>query len=151
MEERQKQLVEEKKMPKAETAGSAVGNILPTSLTAATHDAHPPLRIQDSDRTEYVPPIKILRRQPDQQSSTEQACTPTNNTSKSTTKSLAEREAEYASARARILGSVYPSPEDSSTSARRVVVMKGSEPMTETMLKRQPKGPDGTCGFQQLS
>ena len=46
-----------RKVPKAEAAGSAVGNILPTSLTAATHDAHPPLRIQDSDRTEYVPPV----------------------------------------------------------------------------------------------
>lgn len=134
-----------RKAPKVESAGSVAGNLFPSSLTAATHDLHPPLRIQDSDRTEYVPPvsivlcvwvcvfvvcmcgvcdqiiptitkvcanmiitllpphflptpkIKILRRQPDQQSSTEQA-TPTN-TSKSTTKSLAEREAEYASAR----------------------------------------------------
>lgn len=151
MEERQKQLIEEKKVLKTEPTGGSAGNALPSSLTAATHDLHPPLRMQDSDRTEYVPPIKILRRQPDQQSSAEQAATPTTATaSKVTTKSLAEREAEYASARARILGSVYPTPEDNGTSTKKVVA-KGNEQMAETSLRRQPKGPDGTCGFQHLS
>ncbi|XP_066528738.1 SUZ RNA-binding domain-containing-like [Hoplias malabaricus] len=64
-------------------------------------------------------------------------------------KSLAQREAEYAEARRRILGSAEePSQEQSDTdrSARALLVPESQRPNNHII--RQPLGPDGTTGFR---
>lgn len=63
----------------------------------------PRLKIQDSERTQYVAPVKILKRQ---EAGSPQALSSPNPPSEESKKykTLAEREAAYASARARILG-----------------------------------------------
>ncbi|KAJ3104197.1 hypothetical protein HDU97_009452 [Phlyctochytrium planicorne] len=89
----------------------------------------------NSNRTEYVPQIKIMRRDQKfsssnaQNSSSASSSTPSPTTSSkslsgrpaspgmsnSTTKSLAERDAEYRAARMRILGKEEPEPDESSS------------------------------------
>ncbi|KAJ8258844.1 hypothetical protein COCON_G00178560 [Conger conger] len=69
-------------------------------------------------------------------------------------KSLAQREAEYAEARRRILGSASPedSPQDRPNTDRsvRVSAPQPSEDLrTNNRAIRQPAGPDGTQGFHQ--
>ncbi|CAL8400759.1 unnamed protein product [Boreogadus saida] len=72
-------------------------------------------------------------------------------------KSLAQREAEYAEARKRILGSASPeeSPQEKSNTDRSGRVT-GTSPSAEPRSNnnnnntvRQPAGPDGTQGFRQ--
>ncbi|XP_064156776.1 SUZ domain-containing protein 1-like isoform X1 [Anguilla rostrata] len=69
-------------------------------------------------------------------------------------KSLAQREAEYAEARRRILGSATPddSPQDR-PNADRPARVSGPPPSEESRstnhVVRQPAGPDGTQGFRQ--
>ncbi|XP_061583105.1 SUZ domain-containing protein 1-like [Cololabis saira] len=68
-------------------------------------------------------------------------------------KSLAQREAEYAEARRRILGSASSeeTPQDNS-SQDRAARMSVQQPMETLRLNnqviRQPNGPDGTSGFR---
>ncbi|XP_074525576.1 SUZ RNA-binding domain-containing-like [Halichoeres trimaculatus] len=68
-------------------------------------------------------------------------------------KSLAQREAEYAEARRRILGSASSdeTPQDNS-SQDRPVRMSGQQPSEQVRpnnhVIRQPTGPDGTTGFR---
>lgn len=68
------------------------------------------------------------------------------------TKTLAQREAEYAEARRRILGSASSddSPQDSSCQDRPARLnIQQSEPVRQTShIIRQPTGPDGTTGFR---
>ncbi|XP_061113641.1 SUZ domain-containing protein 1 [Conger conger] len=69
-------------------------------------------------------------------------------------KSLAQREAEYAEARRRILGSASPedSPQDRPNTDRptRVSGPQASEDSrSNNHVIRQPAGPDGTQGFRQ--
>ncbi|KAL3058628.1 SUZ domain-containing protein 1-like [Trematomus bernacchii] len=68
-------------------------------------------------------------------------------------KSLAQREAEYAEARRRILGSASSGdvPQDNPSQDRpsRMSVQQPSEPICpNTHVIRQPTGPDGTSGFR---
>ncbi|KAK5933972.1 hypothetical protein CgunFtcFv8_014410 [Champsocephalus gunnari] len=68
-------------------------------------------------------------------------------------KSLAQREAEYAEARRRILGSASSDdvPQDNPSQDRpsRMSVQQPSEPIRpNTHVVRQPTGPDGTSGFR---
>ncbi|KAG7323601.1 hypothetical protein KOW79_013303 [Hemibagrus wyckioides] len=67
-------------------------------------------------------------------------------------KSLAQREAEYAEARKRILGSADDTPQERPTSERSP--RAGSHTPSEDTrsnnhVVRQPAGPDGTQGFRQ--
>ncbi|KAF0036712.1 SUZ domain-containing protein 1 isoform X2 [Scophthalmus maximus] len=67
-------------------------------------------------------------------------------------KSLAQREAEYAEARKRILGSACPeeTPQDKPNTDRRNNSTSPSEDARSTNhTVRQPAGPDGTHGFRQ--
>ncbi|KAF7657284.1 hypothetical protein LDENG_00029050 [Lucifuga dentata] len=70
-------------------------------------------------------------------------------------KSLAQREAEYAEARKRILGSACPeeAPQDKPSTDSRSGRMNSTLPSEETRSNnhtvRQPAGPDGTQGFRQ--
>uniref|UniRef100_A0A3B3ZSL2 SUZ RNA-binding domain-containing n=1 Tax=Periophthalmus magnuspinnatus TaxID=409849 RepID=A0A3B3ZSL2_9GOBI len=102
--------------------------------------------IQDESQPSAPPPqIRILKR-------------PTNNgtigsplnQSRPTpqVKSLAQREAEYAEARKRILGSACPEdPPQDKASTDRPTILKDSRSNNHTV--RQPVGPDGTQGFRQ--
>ncbi|XP_039972328.1 SUZ domain-containing protein 1-like isoform X2 [Xiphias gladius] len=66
-------------------------------------------------------------------------------------KSLAQREAEYAEARRRILGSASSdeTPQDNPCQDRTIRVNQPSEPVRpNNHVIRQPTGPDGTTGFR---
>ncbi|KAK6472384.1 SUZ domain-containing protein 1-like [Huso huso] len=70
-------------------------------------------------------------------------------------KTLAQREAEYAEARRRILGSASPEeePEKPIPTTDRYLPVRVSAPLEEARppnnVIRQPTGPDGTQGFRQ--
>ncbi|XP_056129653.1 SUZ domain-containing protein 1 isoform X2 [Lampris incognitus] len=69
-------------------------------------------------------------------------------------KSLAQREAEYAEARKRILGSASPeeSPQDKPTTdrpGRNNSTLPFEETRSNNHTVRQPAGPDGSQGFRQ--
>ncbi|KAK7884762.1 hypothetical protein WMY93_027885 [Mugilogobius chulae] len=109
--------------------------------------------IQDESQPAAPPPqIRILKR-------------PTNNgmigspmnQSRPTpqVKSLAQREAEYAEARKRILGSACPedTPQDKASTDRKSGRNNNStlpeDSRSNNHTLRQPVGPDGTQGFRQ--
>ncbi|XP_028394160.1 SUZ domain-containing protein 1-like [Dendronephthya gigantea] len=95
----------------------------------------------DSNRTKYNPQVRILRRDPGdaaQMSSSSQS-----DTNKKVHKTLAQREKEYADARARILGDTAEYDEEETCPPTKI---KTEEKLPENII-RQPKGPDGTCGF----
>ncbi|XP_055016761.1 SUZ domain-containing protein 1-like isoform X2 [Boleophthalmus pectinirostris] len=106
--------------------------------------------IQDDSLPAAPPPqIRILKR-------------PTNNGTSSSsasfsrpqqTKTLAQREAEYAEARRRILGSASSeeTPQDNSSQdrpARLNVQQQSEQTRPNNNIIRQPTGPDGTTGFR---
>ncbi|XP_069775000.1 SUZ RNA-binding domain-containing isoform X2 [Narcine bancroftii] len=64
-------------------------------------------------------------------------------------KSLAQREAEYAEARKRILGSASPEEEDKANPDRPTRITQLEENRQQSSIIRQPLGPDGTQGFKQ--
>uniref|UniRef100_A0A3B3ZI36 SUZ RNA-binding domain-containing n=1 Tax=Periophthalmus magnuspinnatus TaxID=409849 RepID=A0A3B3ZI36_9GOBI len=114
--------------------------VLPT-ITSRSSPMRTAIVIQDDSLPAAPPPqIRILKR-------------PTNNGTASSsasssrpqqTKTLAQREAEYAEARRRILGSA--SSEEMPT---RLNVQQPSEPARpNNYIIRQPTGPDGTTGFR---
>uniref|UniRef100_UPI00398EAA74 SUZ RNA-binding domain-containing n=1 Tax=Pristiophorus japonicus TaxID=55135 RepID=UPI00398EAA74 len=106
-----------------------------------------PIVIQDDlHPTPCTPQIRILKR-------------PTSNGVVSTphsatrpppqVKSLAQREAEYAEARKRILGSASPEEEDKTNPDRPTRITQLEETRQQSSVIRQPLGPDGTQGFKQ--
>ncbi|KAK0142750.1 SUZ domain-containing protein 1 [Merluccius polli] len=108
--------------------------------------------IQDDSLPAAPPPqIRILKRP-----STNGSLGSPLNQSRPTpqVKSLAQREAEYAEARKRILGSASPeeSPQEKPNTDRPGRV-NSTSPSAETRSNnnavRQPAGPDGTQGFRQ--
>ncbi|XP_005996356.1 SUZ domain-containing protein 1 isoform X2 [Latimeria chalumnae] len=65
-------------------------------------------------------------------------------------KSLAQREAEYAEARKRILGSASPEEEqEKPVTDRPARVAQSEDARQPNNVIRQPLGPDGTQGFKQ--
>ena len=107
--------------------------------------------------TQYQPPepkMKILKRpqsSPSNLSSQGGSGGPNqpNGGKSKTTKSLKEREEEYAQARLRILGSaVNPDEEEEEVgkSEENIVIQKVNADNGKT---RDPKGPDGSKGFQK--
>ncbi|KAJ8395146.1 hypothetical protein AAFF_G00036020 [Aldrovandia affinis] len=108
--------------------------------------------IQDDSLPAAPPPqIRILKR-PSSNGSLGSPVAP--NRPLPQVKSLAQREAEYAEARRRILGSATPedAPQDRPNTERPVRV-GGSPPSEESRSNnhviREPAGPDGTQGFSQ--
>nr|XP_022342135.1 SUZ domain-containing protein 1-like [Crassostrea virginica]XP_022342136.1 SUZ domain-containing protein 1-like [Crassostrea virginica] len=110
--------------------------------------------VEDGNRTQYTPQVRILKRKSDAQSATAQGTRSSNKP----TKTLEQREAEYAEARRRILGST------SSTEVKEEEIITNNRPprlmqMDEARqnlnnncsvaILRQPRGPDGTDGFDQ--
>lgn len=108
--------------------------------------------IQDESLPAAPPPqIRILKRP----SSNGTLGSPTTqNRPTPQVKSLAQREAEYAEARKRILGSASPeeSPQDKPTTerpGRNNSALPSEDTRSNNHAVRQPAGPDGTQGFRQ--
>ncbi|XP_076022403.1 SUZ RNA-binding domain-containing [Genypterus blacodes] len=108
--------------------------------------------IQDDTSPAAPPPqIRILKRP----STNGSSGSPLNqNRPTPQVKSLAQREAEYAEARKRILGSACPeeAPQDkpsSDRSGRLNSTLPSEETRSNNHTVRQPAGPDGTPGFRQ--
>ncbi|XP_054159337.1 SUZ domain-containing protein 1-like [Oppia nitens] len=127
------------------------------------------ITLEDNTRTQYVPPVRILKR-PDTR-----FCDPNNkslnkltNGNKSTnSKTYEEREADYAKARLRILGSASAPEEDTNltqNSSLAAIAMNNrlspessstkldlnkhlNETTNNVPIIRLPLGPDGTKGF----
>ncbi|XP_063798164.1 SUZ domain-containing protein 1 isoform X2 [Pseudophryne corroboree] len=64
-------------------------------------------------------------------------------------KSLAQREAEYAEARKRILGSASPEEELEKPIVERLARGQPEDSRTPNNVIRQPLGPDGSQGFKE--
>ncbi|XP_040913854.1 SUZ domain-containing protein 1 [Toxotes jaculatrix] len=97
------------------------------------------------------PPIRILKRP----ASNGSLGSPLNqNRPTPQVKSLAQREAEYAEARKRILGSACPeeTPQDKPNTdrpGRNNSTLPSEDTRSNNHTVRQPAGPDGTQGFRQ--
>ncbi|XP_012681602.1 SUZ domain-containing protein 1 isoform X2 [Clupea harengus] len=107
--------------------------------------------IQDDSLPAAPPPqIRILKR-PSSNGSLGSPVTQTRPTQQP--KSLAQREAEYAEARKRILGSATPddTPQERPNSDRspRINTTPSDDIRSNNHVVRQPAGPDGTQGFRQ--
>ncbi|XP_053378845.1 SUZ domain-containing protein 1-like [Mercenaria mercenaria] len=112
---------------------------------------------EEGSRTQYTPQVRILKR------STDNAQSAKNNKSKvqvQPQKTLQQREAEYKEARLRILGEDYSGAvaENCNNSAtvpetRPVKLIKQTEELklepNKVQLLREPRGPNGTPGFDQ--
>ncbi|XP_056398318.1 SUZ domain-containing protein 1 isoform X2 [Hyla sarda] len=108
-----------------------------------------PVVIQDDSLPGFPPPqIRILKRP------TSNGLSSNPNASSRPTvpvKSLAQREAEYAEARKRILGSASPEEEPEKPIADRPTRINQSEDTRPSnSVIRQPLGPDGSQGFKQI-
>ncbi|XP_022070980.1 SUZ domain-containing protein 1 [Acanthochromis polyacanthus] len=108
--------------------------------------------IQDDSLPAAPPPqIRILKRP----ASNGSLGTPLNqNRPTPQVKSLAQREAEYAEARKRILGSACPEeiPQDKPNTdrpGRNNSTLPSEDTRSNNHTVRQPAGPDGTQGFRQ--
>lgn len=89
---------------------------------------------EDSQRTAYQPQLRILKRQTGSETQTSGNSTDANAKNKS--KTLAEREAEYAEARLRILGSATSEDPDE---------VNRDEPNPPVLMRKSPsKSPDAT-------
>ncbi|XP_074626482.1 SUZ RNA-binding domain-containing-like [Acropora palmata] len=101
---------------------------------------------EDSTRTQYKPQLRILKR-PDSGGSN-QSSTQDNTKSKPVHKTLAEREAQYAEARARILGTcVEESTDSEKTEMQKVIQVEQRVPENVIRLPRGPNDSDSK-GFQ---
>ncbi|KAG0433185.1 hypothetical protein HPB47_020161 [Ixodes persulcatus] len=118
--------------------------------------AMPRVLLEDSVRTQYAPTVKILKRPPDANragGSPNGAGGAEKSPSRQPVKTLQQREAEYAEARLRILGSAR-SEDDAQkekSGSTSVVNQVAGAPLPPTdHVVRQPRGPDqGSNGFQQ--
>lgn len=134
----------------------------------------PQITLEDNTRTQYVPQVRILKRQErDDKSVSNDRKSLNSSKSQSNSKTYEEREAEYAKARLRILGSasapeetpVSPlsgtsssvgtntsnalSPENRSTKLRSLQNSSTNETPNNVPIIRLPLGPDGTKGFKR--
>lgn len=115
----------------------------------------------DIARTPYMPPepqVKILKR-PSASTKQDNGMSVVNGerSSKQPVKTLQQREAEYAEARLRILGSAKSEEEIAEERLAKMGISQPSEiairgiqiamPQEISSIVRQPYGPDGTSGF----
>ncbi|XP_071781991.1 SUZ RNA-binding domain-containing-like [Centroberyx gerrardi] len=123
-----------------------------SSLSSGGSPMRTAIVIQDDSQPAAPPPqIRILKRP----SNNGTAGNPASSSRPSQQmKSLAQREAEYAEARKRILGSATSddTPQDKPCQDRQIRVsaqQQPSEPVRpNNHVLRQPTGPDGTSGFR---
>lgn len=116
------------------------------SLTSRSSPIRTAIVIQDDSLPAAPPPqIRILKRptKNDTTSSSASSARPQQ------TKTLAQREAEYAEARRRILGSASSDDAPQDDRPGRLNVQQQSESVRpNNHIIRQPTGPDGTTGFR---
>ncbi|KAM4651969.1 SUZ RNA-binding domain-containing [Discoglossus pictus] len=107
-----------------------------------------PVVIQDDSLPAGPPPqIRILKRPTSNGLSSNAHAS---NRPAAPVKSLAQREAEYAEARKRILGSASPEEEQEKPVADRPArINQSDENRQPNNVIRQPLGPDGSQGFKQ--
>ncbi|XP_035487120.1 SUZ domain-containing protein 1 [Scophthalmus maximus] len=121
-----------------------------SSLCSGGSPVQTAIVIQDDSLPAAPPPqIRILKRP----SNNGSAGNPASSSRPSQMKSLAQREAEYAEARKRILGSASSdeTPQDNLCHDRpaRTSAQQPPEPVRQhNHAIRQPTGPDGTSGFR---
>uniref|UniRef100_A0A8C2XQ86 SUZ RNA-binding domain-containing n=1 Tax=Cyclopterus lumpus TaxID=8103 RepID=A0A8C2XQ86_CYCLU len=125
-------------------------------LRSSHNSSRSPLKttmvIQDDSLPAAPPPqIRILKR-PTSNGSLGSPSNPNRPTQQ--VKSLAQREAEYAEARKRILGSACPdeTPQDkpnTDRAGRNNSTLPSEDTRSNNHTVRQPDGPDGTHGFRQ--
>lgn len=105
---------------------------------------------ENQDRTQYQPQVRILKRQSDPGADTKTQLDTSKANANKHTKTLEQREKEYAEARLRILGSASggfdtePST-DNRLSPRFTQHQNSNNNALEVV--RQPHGPDGSSGF----
>lgn len=120
------------------------------SLSSRSSPIRTAIVIQDDSLPAAPPPqIRILKRP----TNNDTTCSSASSARPQQTKTLAQREAEYAEARRRILGSASSddTSQDSSCHDRpaRLNVQQQSEYVQpNNHIIRQPTGPDGTTGFR---
>ncbi|XP_035216299.1 SUZ domain-containing protein 1-like isoform X1 [Stegodyphus dumicola] len=109
---------------------------------------YPQMQLEDSSRTPYIPQVKILKRPNDAKTI---GVISDKSPSRQPVKTLKQREAEYAEARLRILGSAHSEEEEQNVSSLNPVSLALSERKIngEVIVMRMPRGPDGTKGFLQ--
>lgn len=121
------------------------------SISSGSSPIRTAMVIQDESQPAAPPPqIRILKRP---SSNGSLGSTSSSNRPTQQPKSLAQREAEYAEARRRILGSASSeeTPQDKPSQDRPVRVSAQPQPepvRPNNHLIRQPTGPDGTTGFR---
>lgn len=136
MEEREKQVRE-----KDEKVSSGSSKLKETKTNS------PVLMQEDTNRTHYRPQLRILKR-PDSGGSN-LSKTQENSKEKPVHKTLAERQAQYAEARARILGSATADESNDSEKNETPKVIHVEQKLPENVI-RLPRGPneDGSKGFE---
>ncbi|KAH8019535.1 hypothetical protein MRX96_019543 [Rhipicephalus microplus] len=112
----------------------------------------PRVLLEDSVRTQYTPAVKILKRPPDASRSggSVNGTGPEKSSIRQPVKSLQQREAEYAEARLRILGSARSEDDGQKNKSSGVSVLSRVVTDRQQVPIRQFRGPDqGSNGFQQ--
>lgn len=114
--------------------------------------AMPRVLLEDSVRTPYAPAVKILKRPPDANRSggSLNGTGSEKSPNRQPVKSLQQREAEYAEARLRILGSARSEDDNQKEKSASVSVLNHMVNDPHQIPIRQPRGPDqNSNGFQQ--
>ncbi|GIX68825.1 SUZ domain-containing protein 1 [Caerostris darwini] len=106
---------------------------------------YPQMKLEDNSRTPYMPQVKILKRPNDAKTVVVSEKSP----SRHPAKTLKQREAEYAEARLRILGSAHSEEEQSASNSNPLLASSEKKNEAEVIVVRLPRGPDGTNGFVQ--
>lgn len=174
------------KRPTTVTTTTSLPSVLSTTVPSSNSSAYhsnemtnsitPQIQLEDNTRTQYVAPVRILKRPTTNRNGPNTSLAKSNNSSaesiarsQASTKSYEEREAEYAKARLRILGSASPQEETSSTDVSSIggnssqqiedpsksngilsAVSSTKLPEVahnEVPVIRQPQGPNGSRGF----
>ena len=153
-----------KRPTKVEQTASAVVDF--TRSEVETNQCHssicPQITLEDNTRTQYVPQVRILKRPNANKDSATNDRSLSGNRSQTNNKTLEEREAEYARARLRIMGSASAPEESNQNSSSRSSPQTTSSsnsspkwsPLTNNSesnvpILRLPVGPDGTRGFNR--
>ncbi|KAI8500509.1 PREDICTED: SUZ domain-containing protein 1-like [Branchiostoma belcheri] len=108
--------------------------------------AAPRVLEEDTQRTQYQPQLKILKRPTNSSDAT--SPNSTDSKPKAKHKTLAQREAEYAEARLRILGATSAEQTQEERPAHLVQQLEELKVEDGVSVVRQPRGPDGSAGFQ---
>ncbi|OWF46690.1 SUZ domain-containing protein 1-like isoform X1 [Mizuhopecten yessoensis] len=110
------------------------------------------LVLENQDRTQYQPQVRILKRRSDPGATASSQQDASKGSVNKHNKTLEQREKEYAEARLRILGCASGGFETEQTTDNRPSPRQAQQNNNNnaTDILRQPRGPDGSNGFDQL-